>query len=276
MACRCTRPAASSRKGLGVRRLRRLRRSAANAPGKRRGWDGSPLPQGLKPLPPALPRRVYLVSQGCQGASCWRLKHDARSQPCSHGVARFFRNCASCKVAALDAEWAWHRPTPAGVALLQLAFWPSCEVFCLRLRTAEAGGPSVQAGRLPPSVRRLFGRGARGEALVVGFAVRNDLRRLWHAGLRRPGRVLDLQPWCTPPARRRLGLRISLADAAETFLGEGLDKGERLSDWEAPLSHAQLRYAAMDAWTTLRLLPAAPRRMEPAGADLSEAKPHPR
>merc|ERR1719265_1056401 len=196
MVCDCTLPVVLPRWGAG--RLKRLRRCAAHVSKPRRQRVGIGQ-KALRLRPPALPKRVYLVSQGCQGASCWRLEQDARSQPCPRGVARLAHSCRTCRVAALDAEWASHRPTEAGVALLQIAFWPSCEVFCLRLRAKDSRLP----GKLPLNVRLLFRRGACGDALVVGFAIGQDVKRLWHSALRSPGSLLDLQPWCTPPRQRR-------------------------------------------------------------------------
>lgn len=236
MTCRCR--VLPRRPG---RRLQRLTRLAARAAAR----HGAVLrPRALCQCP-SQPSCVFLVSLAADGAVCWRPKMGEKASQCSRGLARLRRSCSTCRVAAFDAEWSWHRPISFGVALLQLAFWPSREVFCLRLARSRP---------LPRSVRRLLGRCGRGEASLVGFAIHEDSRRLARHGVcLRAGRAVDLQPWCTGEARRQAGMQISLAGASLERLGEFLDKGPRLSDWEGTLTHAQLRYAATDAWTTLRL-----------------------
>ncbi|CAE8622641.1 unnamed protein product, partial [Polarella glacialis] len=85
-------------------------------------------------------------------------------------------------------------------------------------------------------------------------------KRLMHHGLSlSSSRVLDVQPWCTEKAGRQPGQPISLTDAVFRQLGgESMDKGSRMTDWEGELSHAQLRYAAIDAWAALRLFALSP------------------
>jgi len=199
------------------------------------------------------PKCIYLMNHGAKSAVCWRPSLDAKSGFCDRGVSRLRQRCASCRVVALDSEWTWHRTANNGVALLQLGFWPGGDVFCIRLTRPDAKGGKLPQ-RLPKSIRFLFERAARGEVAVVGFALHQDRLRLAEHGLQlqRSG-AMDLQPWCSSRAHRALGMQISLKDAAFKFLGEDLDKGPRMSDWEGPLTHAQLKYAALDAWTTLRL-----------------------
>merc|ERR1712194_406158 len=139
-----------------------------------------------------------------------------------------------------------------GVALLQLSFWPSREIFCLRLR----GGPSgPDRGELPPGLRILLARGQRGEAAIVGFALGEDMARLGVGhGLRlEQSAAFDLQPQCSRELKRLPGVCASLKDSVYRLLGEDIDKGQQCSDWEGPLSQGQLRYAADDAWWTMRL-----------------------
>ncbi|CAK0860979.1 unnamed protein product, partial [Prorocentrum cordatum] len=185
------------------------------------------------------------VSKGATGAVCWHAR-EPKTAECRRALRRLRHNCDACDVVTLDAEWTWHRPVADGVALLQLGFWPSCEVFCLRF---EPAGRAPQ-GRPPRALRRLFRRGARDEAAIVGFALQEDRKRLERHGLclGRAGAV-DLQPWCTQEAGRPRGMSISLADAFRRLFKEDLDKEPRLTDWDGALSHRQLRYAATDAWT---------------------------
>merc|ERR1711865_334816 len=104
-----------------------------------------------------------------------------------------------------------------------------------------------------------MGRGGRQETIVVGFAIGGDSRRLEHNGISlEEGRIIDLQPWLSRQADGKPGLSISLSNASFKHFGKHMGKEARLSDWEGPLSHAQLRYAATDAWATMRLFSLAP------------------
>lgn len=277
MVCKCSAPAPWKLKNAGKRRLGILRRTlalrrprfpctehsdaqapCAAAPGATAIHP--PAPRRWKALAKAgsQPRRVYLIGLGGRdaGAVCWDAASGEKATQCMHGIARFQRNCATSEVAAFDAEWTWHRPDTSGVALLQIGFWPSREVFCIRLRHTESG-----QGELPPGLRRLFARGRRREVAMVGFALFNDALRLklGHNLSLNESKAADLQPWCSEQANRLKGFPLSLRDAAWRFLGLDVDKGPRLSDWEGTLTHAQLRYAAADAWLTLRLFGAVPR-----------------
>jgi len=88
---------------------------------------------------------------------------------------------------------------------------------------------------------------------LVGHNLAFDLQFLARLGFT-PGRVNDtmlasqvLDAGTMPP------LRHGLADAAERHFGVKLNKDERLSDWSAVLTPAQIKYAADDVTTTVRL-----------------------
>lgn len=51
--------------------------------------------------------RATCPRAGCAqtGAVCWRPGGSGRAAQCEQGMARLRRNCATCLVAALDAEW---------------------------------------------------------------------------------------------------------------------------------------------------------------------------
>lgn len=222
----------------------------------------------------------------------------ARACQCDHGPARLAWNCATCDVAAMDAEWTWYRPNETGVALLQLAFWPSQEVFCIRMRggcrsgvdadrpeggnvgsCAVAGdanadssdGAVFHRGPLPRGVRNLFARCGRGEAALVGFSLFNDAQRLrlGHGLSLKGAGAADLQPALAPQ-----GHMVSLRNAVWQRLRHDMDKGPRLSDWEIRLSHSQLRYAADDAWHTLRLLARLPTDYPPPACSRASWERH--
>eukprot|EP00929_Paragymnodinium_shiwhaense_P107330 TRINITY_DN73422_c0_g1_i1.p1 TRINITY_DN73422_c0_g1~~TRINITY_DN73422_c0_g1_i1.p1 ORF type:complete len:280 (+),score=41.26 TRINITY_DN73422_c0_g1_i1:74-913(+) len=216
---------------------------------------------------PERPRCIYLLRSNAHQAVCWRPQEDSKSGFCSVGFERLAYNCRTCTVASFDAEWCWQRPIEAGVALLQLAFWPSGDVFCIRLALADDGEDSStealdverspdgsRIAQAPDSVKQLISRAEKDEVVLAGFSIHQDVKRLVRHGILLPEQAtVDMQPWCS-------GKRpsISLVGAALQHLGVYVDKGPRLSDWEGPLSHMQLRYAAEDAWITLRLYSAMP------------------
>lgn len=86
-------------------------------------------------------------------------------------------------------------------------------------------------------------------SLKVGVGIGEDLRRLLpYFDLRRGGRgaqFIDL----TTLARSK-GLTVgSLRGLTAELLRQRLSKGAQLTNWAMPqLTHAQLRYAALDAW----------------------------
>jgi len=248
MVCRCKYPPLK----LGRRLSKLARFTFRSVASRRRRLERgvvSDAPAAIRRCP-RLPRRIYMVTRHGTDAVCWRPDKDTRASPrCDVGLSRFRRNCATCLVASLDAEWNWTWSVSEGCALLQVGFWPSCEVFCLRIHGRRRGPALGERG-----VGLLLRRSGRGETALVGFALSDDTRRLAYHGLcLRSARALDIQPRCSGDARLAIGQPISLAGAAYKLLGEYVDKGQRLSCWDGPLSHAQLRYAAADAWVTLRL-----------------------
>lgn len=86
----------------------------------------------------------------------------------------------------------------------------------------------------------------------IGQNIKFDLGFLFQNGLRIPN---GDRIWCTKLAKQVLFSgtpegyfgKSSLRHVGATFLGVSVDKTEQTSDWMAELTHAQLRYAAMDA-----------------------------
>lgn len=177
-------------------------------------------------------------------------------------------------VLGLDAEWrpATVSDSPSPPSLLQVASMNDvCLLDLLTLTSAVDAAPALQSC-LDKVLRR---------PLVLGFDVAEDLRKLAAAwptvdALRDVPRLLDLQQcadvagmvracvstgylMCVPNApsltkqsqgTQRKGSNVSLSRLAEQVLGKPLDKAARMSDWNArPLSAAQQRYAALDAWS---------------------------
>jgi DNA polymerase-1 len=98
----------------------------------------------------------------------------------------------------------------------------------------------------------------------IGHNIKFDLSFLFQNGLRIPN---GDRIWCTKLGKQVLFAgtpegyfqKSSLKHAGATFLGVSVDKAEQTSDWMAELTHAQLRYAAMDAAI---VLPIARRQLD--------------
>jgi len=160
------------------------------------------------------------------------------------------RDAVMTSVVALDAEW---KPdTTQGsdnpIAVLQLAFPASMRVYVIQMNGLK--------GVLPAEVRHLL---LNPMIRKAGFAVdTNDVAKFQRSRIRvSPISLLDVQGYCAAllglPEKSMLGLQ----RAAEELLGYyGMDKHKRLScsKWDSPeLAPEQVRYAALDAWVTLRL-----------------------
>ncbi len=84
----------------------------------------------------------------------------------------------------------------------------------------------------------------------VGLAIHEDLRRLRNTHSLEAENMVDLQRLAKAAGYTELGLKSLTA----RFLGLGLSKAARLSNWEAEtLTPKQLLYAATDAWLCYRL-----------------------
>ncbi len=86
--------------------------------------------------------------------------------------------------------------------------------------------------------------------LKVGAAIRDDVRKLNHYFPAKREGYVELQE-----VVKKFGVKdISLKKMAAIMLGFRISKGQQVSNWEAdPLSEAQIRYAATDAWVSLRI-----------------------
>lgn len=161
--------------------------------------------------------------------------------------------CADAKTAdlvAFDAEWvpdyAWDSDNP--ISVLQLAFPVSRRVYVLQLERLER--------RLPQEVKMmLVNPGVR----KVGFAVDGgDRAKMDRSDIAvTHDSITDVQAQCAAVLGVGQGATsLSLKNAASELLGFDLRKDKRIScsDWSTQeLSPEQVRYAALDAWVTLRL-----------------------
>jgi hypothetical protein len=177
-----------------------------------------------------------------------------------HGRAHelLCRDSQEAEIVAFDAEWRpdWHWGSDNPVSVLQLAFPTSRRVYVVQV------GRLV--GKLPVSVQMML---VNPRVTKVAFAVdRADRAKMQRTGIAvTRDSVIDVQELCAAhlglldgagdaktgaSAAERLGLKV----AADRLLGVQLDKSLACSDWSSDrLTPDQVRYAALDAWVTLRL-----------------------
>lgn len=180
---------------------------------------------------PKEPLEIRVVSSmGSQ--ACWSLCKEA----------------ARADVVAIDLEWMpdWTAGSNNPISVMQLAFPSSQRVYILQL--------THLGGRLPAAVQMML---VNPEVTIVGFGMdHSDFAKLSRSEIKiMRTSLIDIQQQCssflgTPSSP------CSLRSAALTFLQFRLAKDKRVtcSDWaRAELTPAQIHYAAMDAWVTLRL-----------------------
>jgi len=84
----------------------------------------------------------------------------------------------------------------------------------------------------------------------IGLSLRDDFNGLFRITHIAPGNFIDLQHIVGQFGIEELSLRKIYA----ILFGKKISKRERLSNWEQPvLTKAQQRYAALDAWSCLRI-----------------------
>lgn len=88
------------------------------------------------------------------------------------------------------------------------------------------------------------------EIIKVGAGLNDDLRRLRSDFHFEPAGFLDLQQYVEAFRIEEKGLKKMSA----IVLGKRISKSQQVSNWDAePLTEAQLRYAATDAWICLEI-----------------------
>jgi len=166
----------------------------------------------------------------------------------SSACSSLCEEAARADVVAIDLEWVpdWTAGSNNPISVMQLAFPYSQRVYVLQLGRLR--------GRLPAAVQMML---VNPEVTIVGFAVdHGDFAKLALSEIAiLRSSLIDIQQRCS----LLLGAPsspCSLRSAAFTFLQFRLAKDKRVtcSDWaRAELTPAQIHYAAMDAWVTLRL-----------------------
>ncbi len=84
----------------------------------------------------------------------------------------------------------------------------------------------------------------------IGLSLRDDFHGLHSLTKVSPGNFIDLQQYVV-----QFGIEdMSLQKIYAILFGKKISKRERLSNWEADvLTESQQRYAALDAWSCLRI-----------------------
>lgn len=97
---------------------------------------------------------------------------------------------------------------------------------------------------------RLLGLLSNEEIIKVGVGLSDDLRRLRSDFRFEPAGFLDLQQYVEAFRIEEKGLK----KLSAIVLGKRISKSQQVSNWDAePLTEAQLRYAATDAWICLEI-----------------------
>lgn len=155
---------------------------------------------------------------------------------------------ARADVVAIDLEWVPDLTEGSNnpISVMQLAFPCSQRAYVLQLGRL--------GGQLPAAVKMML---VNPEVTIVGFAMdHGDFAKLALSEITiLRTSLVDIQQRCSL-ILGTLFSPCSLRTAALAFLQFRLAKDKRLtcSDWaRAELTPAQIYYAAMDAWVTLRL-----------------------
>ncbi len=143
----------------------------------------------------------------------------------------------SADILGVDTETkpAFHRGEKHQVCLLQVSTRDTCFLFRLNLTG------------ITPSIKRLL---EDTSVPKIGLSWHDDIRSLKHREEFEPGLFIDLQDRV-----KDIGIEdLSLQKIYANLFGEKISKRQRLSNWEATeLTDSQKQYAAIDAWSCIKL-----------------------
>lgn len=147
------------------------------------------------------------------------------------------RDLSSCDAIGFDTETrpVFKKGVTHSVALMQLS--TDKRVYLFRLNRYG----------LPPSLRDLL---SNEEIMKVGVGIRDDVRALRRLADFPPASFMDLQRFV-----RAFGIEeMSFSKLMSIIFQVRVSKRQRTSNWEADaLTEAQVRYAATDAWGSLKM-----------------------
>lgn len=147
------------------------------------------------------------------------------------------RNLRKAEIIGFDTETrpSFKRGQSYKVALIQLAT-PEC---CYLFRTNIIGLPAALTHLLEDS-----------SLLKVGLSIHDDFHSLEKFRRIEPKSFIDLQTYVK---KFRIADN-SLSRVYGILFGERISKSQRLTNWEAsPLTESQLNYAALDAYSCIRI-----------------------
>jgi len=224
-----TKPATEPARNLGLLYYARVQESGIDN-AQRQAW-GQQDSLSLASILPELPDQILVVNSASSGA-----------------YRSLCADASKADVVAVDFEWApdkWGSDNP--ISVMQLAFPQSRTVYVVQVERLDR--------RLPPEVQMML---VNPEVFKIGFATDvADKAKLELSGIAvTRDSLLDVQGLCTDALGLTDGRQSGLGTASTALLGFVMDKDKRLacSNWAKPdLSAAQVRYAALDAWVTLRL-----------------------
>lgn len=141
------------------------------------------------------------------------------------------------KILGVDTETrpAFRKGVQNKVALLQVSTEDTCFLFRLNV-----------IGLTPAIIRLLEDT----TVLKIGLSLKDDMMMLGKRHQFTPGNFYDLQHHV-----KEIGIEdLALQKLYANIFGEKISKTQRLSNWEAPiLTDPQKRYAAIDAWSCIKL-----------------------
>ena len=128
------------------------------------------------------------------------------------------------------------KKTHYNMSLIQLSGNDVC--FLIRLNKLK---------KIPPSLEKFL---KNKDIKKIGLSLRDDFHGLHSLTKISPGNFIDLQQYVVQFDIADMSLQKIYA----ILFGKKISKRERLSNWEAEtLTEAQQRYAALDAWSCLRI-----------------------
>ena len=154
------------------------------------------------------------------------------------GLIEALSYLSSFKEIGFDTETrpSFSKKTHHKMSLIQLSSDDMC--FLIRLNKFNTIPPALEAFLINNNVKK------------IGLSLRDDFHGLHSLTNISPGNFIDLQKYVV-----RFGIEdMSLQKIYAILFCKKISKRERLSNWNAEtLTESQKRYAALDAWSCLRI-----------------------
>ena len=155
-----------------------------------------------------------------------------------NGLGEALSYLSSFKEIGFDTETrpSFSKKTHHKMSLIQLSSDDMC--FLIRLNKFKIIPPTLEAFLTNNNIKK------------IGLSLRDDFHGLHSLTNISPGNFIDLQTYVI-----QFGIEdMSLQKIYAILFGKKISKRERLSNWNAEtLTESQKRYAALDAWSCLRI-----------------------